>query len=772
MSDLERIRALLAGIRAESRTALLEPEGYELLRVAGIAVPPHLFVRDAAEAEACDLEALPGDRLVVKVAATGIAHKTEAGGVVVVVRDRQAVVDAIRAMASRLGDLAAAESALTGRVPVGAAIAGYMIAAFVDHEPGLGGELLVSLRWTDDFGPIVTVGAGGTDAEAVAGHLRPGSRTAIVAALDPPRESGELAARLVRSMGVELATASLRGRPPWLAMDRLVEVVERLLALAPICRPDELVEIEVNPFAVTPDGLIALDVLASLGSRRFEPRPNRPVGELRRLLEPESVAIVGVSSRMNPGRIILRNLLRDGFEAARVRVVKPGAEEIDGCRCVADLDALPGKVDLLIVAVAAAEAPGIVVQAIETDAAASLIVIPGGLEEKQGTGELVGRMHDALAAARARGGGPLVNGGNCLGIRSRPGRYDTLFIPETKLAAPAGPPGPVAILSGSGGFAISRLSRLRGIEPRYVITVGNQMDLTIGDHLEYLSGDPSVHVVAAYVEGFVPLDGLRFLGAARSMAGAGGAVILYQAGRTSAGAVASASHTASIAGDTAVTRALAEAAGIVVADSIDEFDDLVGLFARLHGRAAAGPGLGGVTNAGFECVAIADNLGPFRLARFSGPTSAQLGEILAGRAIDGVVDVHNPIDLTPMADDASFGAAVRAVLDDPAVDLGVIGVVPLSAENRTLEPGPGHDDDVGAPDAIAARLVGLWAGTTKPWVAAVDAGERYDALAGLLEEGGIPTFRTVDRAVRALGRWYTARGLGDGARPSPPWSLP
>lgn len=737
--DLERIRALIAGVRAENRASLLEPEGYELLRRAGIAAAPHRFVRDAAEAASLDLKALPGSRLVIKVAAPEILHKTDIGGVVIVPHDRAAVVDAIRAMAARLGDRAA----------------GYTIASFVEHEPGIRGELLASLRWTDDFGPVVTVGAGGTDAEAVARHLRPGSRVAIVSPVATPRT--ELPDRLSASIGVELATARLRGQPPRLAMDGLLVVVERLFALAPVCRPDELVELEINPLAITPDGLVALDVLATLGTGRLEIRPDRPIAGIHRLLEPATIAIVGVSSRMNPGRIILRNVLRDGFDPDRVRVVKPGLDEIDGCRCVPDLASLPEKVDLLVVSVSAADAPDIVTAAIETDAAASLIVIPGGLQEKQGTGELVGRMHDALAIARARGGGPLINGPNCLGIRSRPGHYDTLFIPTAKLAGPSGPAAPVAILAQSGAFAISRLSRLRGIQPRYVITVGNQMDLTIGDHLEHLAHDPAIDLVGVYVEGFAPLDGLRFLRAAKAMADAGRSVLLYRAGRTRAGAVASASHTASIAGDAAVARALAEQAGVTVVDTVQEFDDLFGLFARLHGRRPAGRRLGGITNAGFECVAIADNLGPFELASFGSSTFGRLREVLAARGIDGVVDVHNPLDLTPMADDAAYEAIVRAVLADDGVDLGVVGVVPLTVELQTLAAAVDHDEDVTAPDAVAARLTRLWAESTKPWVAVVDAGSRYDALAGLLEAGGLPVFRTVDTALRALGRWYEAR---------------
>ena len=478
------------------------------------------------------------------MAAPGILHKTEVGGVVVVVHDQAAVIDAIGAMADRLGP----------------DVIGYTIAGFVEHAPGIRGELLVSLRWTDDFGPVVTVGAGGTDAEVVARHLRPDSRVAIVSPWATPRdglrERDGLRDRLAGSIGVELATSRLRGQPPRLAMDRLEDVVQRLLALARACCPDDLAELEINPLAITPDGLVALDVIATLGSGHHEVRPDRPIGQIRHILEPETIAIVGVSSKMNPGRVILRNLLRDGFDADHVWVVKPGLERMEGCRCVPDLESLPDRVDLLIVAVSAADAPAIVTRAIGFDAAAGLIVIPGGLEEKHGTDALVGGMHDALATARAGGGGPLVNGGNCLGIRSRPGRYDTLFIPTAKLAAPSGPAGPVAILSQSGGFAISRLSRLRGIEPRYVITVGNQMDLTIGDYLAYLADDPAVEVIGVYIEGFAPLDGLQFLRAARAITDSGRSVILYRGGRTRAGAAASASHTASIAGDALVTRAL------------------------------------------------------------------------------------------------------------------------------------------------------------------------------------------------------------------------
>ena len=96
-------------------------------------------------------------------------------------------------------------------------------------------------------------------------------------------------------------------------------------------------------------------------------------------------------------------------------------------------------------------------------------------------------MREALAAARASAWqGPLINGGNCLGIRSLPGRYDTMFIPEYKLPVPTGAVAPLAFVSQSGAFAVARMSKLGRLNPKYAITLGNQMDLTVGDYLAYL----------------------------------------------------------------------------------------------------------------------------------------------------------------------------------------------------------------------------------------------------------------------------------------------
>jgi acyl-CoA synthetase (NDP forming) len=280
-----------------------------------------------------------------------------------------------------------------------------------------------------------------------------------------------------------------------------------------------------------------------------------------------------------------------------------------------------------------------------------------------------------------------------------------------------------------------------------VITVGNQLDLTVADWVEALAADAQLRAFACYVEGFPQGEGLRLAQLAARLAAERRLLILYRAGRTREGAAASASHTASLAGDPAATRSLLTAAGALVAESIDDFEDLLVLAASLADRTVEGPGCGVVSNAGFECVAMADSLGLLRLADLGTATRARLAEAFAAARIDGFVDVHHPLDLTPLCGDAPFVAAAEAVLADPAVQVGLVGCVPLTQALATLP------DEVERTGGIAERLADLWQRTTKAWVAVVDSGGLYDAFAARLARAGVPVFRSADRAARLLGRY-------------------
>jgi acyl-CoA synthetase (NDP forming) len=202
---------------------------------------------------------------------------------------------------------------------------------------------------------------------------------------------------------------------------------------------------------------------------------------------------------------------------------------------------------------------------------------------------------------------------------------------------------------------------------------------------------------------------------------------------------------------------------VVVAESLDDFEDLVVLFAGLGPRAMSGWRLAAVSNAGFECVAIADRLGRFTLPPFGPDAVRTLEAIFVRSRIDKVVDIHNPIDLTPMTGDDAYAETVRALLDDDQFDAVVVGIVPLTAALNTLPPGAGHGEDLARPDGIVARLVALKRDGGKPWVVVVDAGAIYDPMARALDAAGIPTFRTADRALRLLNIYGAERQRGAGA---------
>lgn len=239
----------------------------------------------------------------------------------------------------------------------------------------------------------------------------------------------------------------------------------------------------MNPFAFHRQCMIPLDGRGRLGAVSTA-RPARPTAPVDRLLDPRSIAVLGVSGvNLNFGRIILRNVLACGFPPERVVVVKPGTDALDGVRCVPDVASLP-PTDLLVIASGADQLATVVEEVVDVgDHVRSAILIPGGVGEREGTQGTVALVRAAIARGRTRGdGGPVFLGPNSLGAVSRPGSYDTFFIPAEKLDKRwTTPARPVALVSQSGAFIVSRLSNLETLDPAFAISIGNQLDLTVSD---------------------------------------------------------------------------------------------------------------------------------------------------------------------------------------------------------------------------------------------------------------------------------------------------
>lgn len=621
-------------------------------------------------------------------------------------------------------------------------------------------ELSIRVHATREFGLVLGAGAGGLDAALDPANFAR-DRAAVHAAVELT-DGADFLARFRRTIAWQriAALAAHRGvQPPEAALARLFEAALQLAAGGLPDAPGAQVALHELVLDCACDGE-AVQVLAARCSVGAPPllRVARPLHKIDRLLHPERIGIVGASaSGMNFGRIILRNLLGSGCPPERLCVIRPGGGEIDGVACIENLAAIEGKLDLLIVAVAADAVYPLVDEIIAAATVEAVMLIPGGLGETAKSREPAAALAARINAAHARGdGGPIFLGANCLGVVSHPGRYDSWFIPLERLPKPQKVPERRAVmLSQSGAFMITRLSHNPWLDPRYMIAMGNQTDLTHGDLLSWFATRDDVDSIGIYVEGFRDLDGLAFARAVRRAVLAGKQVVVYKSGRSEAGQAGVMGHTASIAGDPVLFASVLAQAGATVTDDVELFDDLFYMAGTLHAKRIGGDRLAAASGAGFEAVSAADaSVGEtfaMRMATLSADTIARIEAVLAEKKLAALVEVRNPLDMNPGADDDAHVRITAAMADDPGVDAVVVGLDPTAPMVRALEQSrlrPGYD--LADPESTVHTLPPLVARTDKPIVAVVDAGRLYDAMAAGLMDHGVCVFRNVARGTRAL----------------------
>ncbi|MEZ4388410.1 MAG: acetate--CoA ligase family protein, partial [Candidatus Krumholzibacteriia bacterium] len=756
------VRELLAGLVGTATLAegrrLNEWECYQLLDRCGIARGPAAYLAQGATErdEARWLTAAasladPAGRLLIKVCGRRILHKTDVGGVrKVSLQGPEGAADCLRRTVAEIRT-AVAEAGL------GDEIEGLLACGFVAHQPNTPGqEVLLTLRQDPAFGPVIIVGVGGTLTEWY-GHGSGGRSTLVL----PARGLSATAVRAALEAHPLLSILAWPSRLyPEAPLDPavLVDAVLNLARLGTATAPDQpgptLEELEINPAVASGGRLVALDGVGLVSASHWA-ESGRPLAKIKPLLEPRSAIVMGVSSKgANPGRIILDNLRRsEGPVRDNLAVIHPRDDSIDGVPCYRSCADLPGPVDLAVVAIPAEGALAAITELVETDRAASIILIPGGFAE---TGEagLARAIEAQLARGHAGpGGGPVMVGGNCLGIVSRE-QYNTFFIPLYKLPFNPARGGNLAVVSQSGAYLVTFASNYDGIiQPRASISYGNQMDLTVADFVLHFLDDERVDTVACYIEGFRPGDGQRFVDAIGEARRRGKRVVVFKAGKTALGAKAAASHTASLAGDYAVARACLVAAGAEVAESLDEFEDLIKTFTLLSGRPPRGRRVGILSNAGFECSTVMDALGDLELAPFDTATRAGLDA-----ALPVIAHRDNPVDATPMAGTAAADSSETILASGGTVDAAILSARP--GDRRAGDPRAtcdgSHREDLAAATALGRRWLEVIGRHTKPVVVVVDSGRPYDALCRQIEAAGVPVFRKIDRAARALAAYCRA----------------
>ena len=789
--DFDSITRMLTLADQKDRDFLYEYEVYSLLSHSGSETPPKCnFIPRGARPSDEALSAFPGEKTVLKIVSPTIIHKTEVGGVRIVKKETNAIRSALRRMLYEVPEnytawiqaqphAAPAQykglsvEALTAAISRD--IKGVLQVQFMPPDSSaFGNELIVGLRHTREFGTVISAGLGGTDTELYAERFRKGQ--AIVAASTAMNDGQSFFQLFKQTISYRKMAGLTRGQRRIVTDEQLIECFESFIQIGNFysqANPDApfvIEELEINPFAFTDYLMVPLDGMCRF-SRASSIKTARPIAKIHQLLHPKTIGIIGVSAtRKNFGRIILDNILAEGFPREDIVILREGVTDIDGISCISDLSALDKKLDLFIVAVGAAQVPNLVDEVIRLDAAASVMLIPGGMGETEDSKEIALQVMSQINEIHGtKEGGPVFLGANCMGVVSGPGGYDTWFIPEEKLPKDRNRKyRRAALISQSGAFMLHRSNQCPELKPEYMISMGNQTDLTLGDMVQYFKTADKVDVIAIYAEGFNDLDGLEFCKAVREAVLAGKEVIFYKAGRTLEGKAATSGHTASLAGDYMVCESCVRQAGAIVARNFSEFQELLLLSENLSSKTVNGNRLAAVSGAGFEAVGMADSIQSddfhMTLAQFEESTRQTIATLLAEKKLSAFVTLSNPLDINPAADDETHTLVARALADDPNVDAIVVSLDPMSPAMKTLA----HTDlphyDMNHEKGIKNLMIQLTQEVNTPIVAVVDGGRLYDPLRDALMDNGVPVFTVCDKAIAALSLYIQGRLAADAIR--------
>lgn len=381
------------------------------------------------------------------------------------------------------------------------------------------------------------------------------------------------------------------------------------------------------------------------------------MSDISALWNADSIAVIGASERPGAlGRKPMDYLLRYGYKG-RILPVNPRSAEILGVPAYPSVKDAPGPVDLALIMVAAARVSDAIDDCVAAGVPVAIIASSGFAE----TGEEGARLQDEIVA-KARAGGLRVIGPNCIGAVGYENRVLATFSPLFGAEDVPFEPGTLAFVSQSGalGFGAASLALERGLRPGWVVSTGNDADVTALEVLRELADVPEVSGLLGY------LEDTPDIGTLRALAGSGKPVALLKSGRTEAGGRAAASHTGALATDDRVLDAALRQLGIVRVDDIDELLDVARVFESE--RRPSGNRVAVVTTSGGSGILAADAIegSGLELSPLRPESKAALGEIVPAF---GAVD--NPVDITAtvLSDPSLFDRSLDVLIADDTVDI-------------------------------------------------------------------------------------------------------
>jgi acetyl coenzyme A synthetase (ADP forming)-like protein len=704
--DKGTVRKLLDAVKDAGRTALTAPEGKLVCDAYGIPVPKEALAHSGREA--AKLAESIGYPVVLKVVSPDILHKTEAGGVLVGLKDAKEVSRAYETVVAN-----------TKKYNASAKIEGVQVQQMLTG----GQEVIVGAVSDPSFGKLVAFGLGGILVEVlkdITFRLAPTTKKDALSMLD-----GIQAAEMLKGV---------RGSEP-VNRNCLAELIQKVGDL--VSDFPEIAEMDLNPVFATADSATAADVRIVVDfapkESRYRPKEEDIVRQMNRIMKPDAVAVIGASAEDGKiGNSVMKNLINGGYRG-KIYPIHPKADEILGLKAYQSVKNVPGEIDVAVFAIPAKLVAQALVECGEKKIPGA-VLIPSGFAE---TGNVKGQKEIQEIGQKY---GVRLMGPNIYGFYYTHKNLCATFCTAYDVK------GQVALSSQSGGIgmAIIGFSRSAKMGVSAIVGLGNKSDLDEDDLLIFFEQDDNTQIIAQHCEDLK--DGRAFAEVAQRVTKKK-PVIVLKAGRTLAGAKAASSHTGALAGNDKIYEDVLRQSGVIRARSLRDMLEFARAIPVLP--TPKGENVVIITGAGGSGVLLSDACvdNSLRLMAMPDDLDAAFRKFIPPFGAAG-----NPVDITGGEPPITYKNTIRLGLSDDRIHALILG----------------YWHTIITPPMVFAKLVAEVVdemrakGVQKPVVASLAGDIEVEEASAYLYDHGIPAYPyTTEIPVAVLGSKYKwARGAG------------
>jgi acetyltransferase len=384
---------------------------------------------------------------------------------------------------------------------------------------------------------------------------------------------------------------------------------------------------------------------------------------LKYFLEPQSVALIGISRRTGRGSFnIMENLIEYGFQG-KIYPVNPKAKEILGQKVYPDVASLPEGIDLAVISTPRDSVPELVKECAGRKIKGIIIITQGFREANDPIGKDLQQELDRITnETKIRILGP-----NSIGVINAFAGFSSAFIPIPRIQYP------VALISQSGGFfeGFTNCPFGKGVD------LGNASDLSFMEALSYFEKDPDIRVIVIYMEAISRVS--EFIPLARRITRSK-PILVLKGGKSKKGRKEAVSHTGSMVGENKFYEALFRKTNLIPINSIAEIGDIVKAYLSLPPFTGDRVAIITPTGAGGILGLDACEFQGFQPANLSSETIKKIYSFFPPWA-----QTKNPLDILSAGIAHGYKkvyqTTLKSCLDDPGVDvvLAVCGVYSLKS---------------------------------------------------------------------------------------------